>query len=794
MVTKETCDLCNLDITGAPVVHDIGGKHHFCCQGCARIYQAASENGMLDQVLVSAPGTGVQKEPILPAGESAYFSIQGMWCAGCAVAAENVLCKLPGVTDANVSFAAERGRIYYDAQAVAPEQMLKTLDALGYQAQMLNDPGEQKETRQQQRTLLQLITAAAFGMQVMLLYLTQLYHQYAAGEFDLPEVRQLQYLAWGLATPVLFYGGSSFLRGAWRAIRARTATMDTLVSLGVVSAYSYSIFISVRGGGEVYFDSVVMITTFVMLGRWLETLGGRQARKGISQLLSLQPQQAWRQSADGWLQTSADSLQTGDRILVKPGERVPADAKILEGRAALDEALLTGEYLPVEKEPDDIVFAGSVATDAAIVCQVERPVQQTRLAQLTRLVEQTLADKPPLQRIADRAAAWFAGGILLTSVLTAGGWYLTTGSAARAIINGVAVLVVACPCALGLATPLALTVALGRSVERGLLVRNPAVLEQAGKSARVVFDKTGTLTQGQLSVIAAVPLPGSGLSPEGLLHLAATAEQYSEHPLAAAIVAAAGRPLDTHTSEQAPRVADFKALPGLGVTSQVGGHRLLVGSLLLFENDSIPVDLRPLAESHAGRGESVVWVGRDDRLLGFIALRDRLNPEAVSVLRKLRSQGLRVAMLSGDNLETTKAIAAELELDDFGGQCLPAEKASRIKAWQQQGERVLMVGDGVNDAPALAQADWSITVTGGADIAGEMSDLIMVNSDLMLIPWFIRFSQRTRQIINQNLWWAFAYNLVAVPLAAFGLISPVIAAVAMAGSSLLVVTNSLRLR
>jgi heavy metal translocating P-type ATPase len=672
-----------------------------------------------------------------------------------------------------------------------PGQVLQTLDALGYQARLTDNAAEKQATRQQERTLLQLITAVAFGMQVMLLYLTQLYHLYAAGQFDLPAVRHLQYLAWALATPALFYGGSSFLRGAWRALQARTATMDTLVALGTLSAYGYSAYVTLAGNGEAYFDSVVMITTFVMLGRWLEALGSGQARKGIRKLLALQPQQAWRREGDHWGQVSVVSLRIGQTILVKPGERVPVDAKILEGYAALDESLLTGESTPVERGPEDTIYAGSVVTDAALVCQVVRQVEHTRLTQITRLVEQTLSSKPPIQRLADKVSAWFAAGILLVSALTAIGWYLATGSMASALINAVAVLVVACPCALGLATPLALTVTLGRAAEQGLLVRNPTVLESAGQIDRVVFDKTGTLTQGRLSVTDVEVSPESGLSADDVLHLAANVEQYSEHPLAKAILEADSEPrLGAGTGTA---VSDFRALRGLGVTAQIGGRRLLVGSPRLFGANGIPTGLRDRARVLAGMGKTIVWVGWNESAIGFIALQDTPDPGAIPALKKLQSEGLRVAMLSGDSVETTRAIATRLGLYDFTGQSLPAEKASRIKEWQERDELVLMVGDGVNDAPALAQADVSITVAGGTDIAGETSDLVLMRHDLMLIPWFIHLSQRTRRIIYQNLGWAFAYNLLAMPLAAFGLISPVIAAIAMSCSSLLVVGNSLRL-
>jgi len=789
LVDYASCDLCGLDITAAPVVQIFDGEEkHFCCQGCARVFQAAYENGMLDQVLVAPIQTKIKREVVFHPGESAHFSIQGMWCAGCAVAAENVLKKMPGVQAADVSFAAELGRIQFDPQIAKPTEILQTLDALGYQARLTEDTADKETTRQQERTLLQLIAAAAFGMQVMLLYLVQLYPQYAAGQFDLPIVRQLQYLAWVLSTPALFYGGSSFLRGAWRALRARTATMDTLVSLGTLSAYSYSVYVTLSGGAEAYFDSVVMITTFVMLGRWLEALGGGQARKGIRKLLALQPEVAWRGDNERWVQVPVASLHVGQMILVKPGERVPTDAKIVQGQAALDEALLTGESAPVEKGPQDVIYAGTVVTDAALVCEVSHPVEHTRLTQITRLVEKTLSAKPPIQRLADKASAWFTVGILLTAALAALGWYFKTGEIATALINAVAVLVVACPCALGLATPLALTVSLGRAAERGVLVRNPAALENAGGSTRTVFDKTGTLTQGRLSVVAVEVTLESGLSTSVVLRLAAAAEQVSEHPLAKAIQAAAA------DLGGFANVSDFKTLRGLGVTAQVDERRLLVGSSRLFGSDSLPVGLHDLAQTHADNGETVIWIGWDKAPIAFIALRDTPNPDAIPVLKELQENGLRVAMLSGDSTETTRPIAAELGLDDYIGHCLPVDKAARIKAWQEAGESVLMVGDGVNDAPALAQANLSITVAGGTDIAGETSDLVLMRPDLTLIPWFIQLAQRTQHIIHENLGWAFAYNLLAVPLAAYGLISPVIAAAAMATSSLLVVGNSLRLK
>jgi len=761
-----------------------GQEKRFCCSGCARVYEVARANDMLDQI-------HPKPKPRPPAlildpskTETAYFDLGGMWCAGCATAAEHVLRNQSGIHNADVSFAAERGRMQYDPGVVDLAKTLRTLDSLGYHARLLGDPSEMRQGREQDRTLRQLIVSAAFGMQVMLLYLVQLYPLYAAGQFDSPDVRRLQYLVWALATPVLLWGGSSFLRGAWRALRARTATMDTLVSLGTLSAYGYSVYATLTGSGEAYFDSVAMITTFVMVGRYLETLGGAQARKGIRKLLKLQPDYAWKQVDGDWRQVQARELLAGDTILIKPGERTPADAEIVDGEGAVDESLLTGESAPVEKAANDPVYAGTVVTDAALVCRVVRPAKETRLAQITRLVEQTLAAKPPIQRLADRASAIFAFGILGAAVSAGAGWMVTGHPPDQALLAGVAVLVVACPCALGLATPLALTVTLGRATEAGILVRNPTALETAAQAKRIVLDKTGTLTLGRMAVVETVVDP-KRMDQSELLALAAAVEQYSEHPIAKAIVASAGAPL--------PDAERFQSLRGLGASAQVNGRRVMVGSAQFLGVD-IGASLVAEAQSHTHRGETVVWVGSETRIDGYIALRDTLDPTAKEAIRQLEAARMHPVMLSGDDPRTTEAIAVELGLADYAGHCPPAEKARRIAAWQDDGAKVAMVGDGVNDAPALAQADLAITAAGGTDVAGETSDIVLTRADLTLIPWLVALARRTRRIILQNLGWAFAYNLVSVPLAAFGMISPVLAAAAMATSSVLVVGNSLRLR
>jgi heavy metal translocating P-type ATPase len=784
------CDLCGQEIRGRPVERTIDGEEkRFCCEGCARVYEVAHDNEMLDQVLPrQEPEHQSMTDVFFERGESVRFKVDGMWCAGCAQAAEQVLRKQPGMKDVEVNFAAERGRMQYDPEKLDPGAILRDLDRLGYRARLLTDPQEQREERQQESLLLQLITAAAFGMQVMLLYLVQLYQRYAAGDFNAPDVHKLEYLVWVLATPALFYGGSSFLRGAWRALRARTATMDTLVALGTLSAYSYSVYVTLTGSGEVYFDSVVMITTFIMFGRYLEKLGGTQARKGIRKLLKLQPTKAWLQDDDEWKEVDAKTLKAGDTILIKPGQRVPVDAEIVSGEATLNEALLTGESEPVDKAPGDTVFAGTVVTDDPLTCRVIRSVQETRLAQITQMVEQTLSKKPPIQRLADKASAYFALGILGAAAATAAGWWLTGHAVSQALLTAVAVLVVACPCALGLATPLALAVTLGRTTEAGILVRNAVALETAATIQRMVFDKTGTLTQGRMSVVAAVAEPESKMTEQDLLCQAAAVEQFSEHPIAKAVLEAC--------PASPPKAKQFQNLRGLGASANVqepDEHRVMVGSSSFVGVDGRS-SLSDRVGSHTARGETIIWVGWEQIVAGYIALRDEPNPSAQDALDRLEAERITGVILSGDSQRTTQAIADELSVAEYQGDCPPPKKATRIQEWQSKDEKVGMVGDGVNDAPALAQADLSITVAGGTDVAGETSDVVLTRPDLTLVPWFIDLSRRTRRIIHQNLGWAFAYNLVAVPLASLGIISPVIAAATMATSSLLVVGNSLRLR
>ncbi len=779
---KLKCDLCDSEIREDPVYREFDGEEKvFCCDGCARVYGEAYKNGILDQILTSESH---KKSTPFNKTETVNFSISGMWCTGCALAAEKVLRSQPGMVNTEISFAAEKGRLVYDPKSGDPVEALKILDGLGYHARLSTDKETRVSRKQEEKTMLQLLVAIGFGMQVMLIYLVQLYPRYSQGDFNAPDLRNLQYLVWALVTPVIFYGGSSYLMGAWRALKARTATMDTLVAMGTLSSYFYSAFIALTGNGEVYFDSIVMITVFIMLGRYLESLGGSQARKDIQSLLKLQPEHAHRKKGNEWENVPVSKLELDEILLIKPGERIPVDGVIVEGEASINESLLTGESLPVSRQSGDFVFAGTLVEDSSIQVQMTRGLEKSRLSQIAQLVEDTLSQKPPIQRLADKAAAIFAFVIIAVALATGGIRLLLGQPVDHALLTAVSVLVVACPCALGLATPMALVVTLGRATRSGLIVRNQTALETSAKINQVIFDKTGTLTLGRLSVGVVGMDEGLELSQSELLNLAASIEQFSEHPIAVAIVS-------NQTDLTEPE--NFKIVKGFGAEGVIRERLVKIGSIKYFSKEPSKA-LQEEAEKNASRGHTVVWVGWDETPYAFITLSDQPNPTARQAISHLEKLGIAVSMLSGDTQTTSQVIANNLGLDSFVGYCTPDRKAEIIKDKQKEGQKIAMVGDGVNDAPALAQSDLSFTAFGGTDIAGETSDVILTQSDLTLVPWFIKLSEVSRRVILENLAWAFGYNLVSVPLAALGIITPVIAAATMATSSLLVVGNSLRLR
>ncbi len=777
------CELCGMKVMDAPVIRVVqGAEHCFDTEDCARLYERAAKAGMLEQVLADPPEhrLGLVRRLGLH-HETAFFTLDGMWCAACANVVEKVLRQGEGVIDAQVSFAAGKGRIDYDPRATDLKELVHRIERLGYIPSMDGGSEPANAGRAEERLLIQVLVAFAFGMQEMVIYIVRLYAAYASGDFASPQVRAVQVLALVLVIPALFYGGSTFLRGAVQELRARTPGMDTLVALGTLSAFAYSAWATVVGGFPTYFDSVAMIIQFVILGRYIEMAGGARARKDVRGLMELQPERAWVLGPSGaLLEMPAWQLKPGHTIVVKPGERVPVDATVLEGGGHADESLLTGESATVPKHDGDTLWAGTLVVDGSLTARVDHGVDASRLSGIRALVETTLSSRAPAERLADTVSLYLTLGVISLAFVTGLGWSVAGAGLSRSLITAVAVLVVACPCALGLATPLAVSVALGGAARKGVLVRNGAALENAGQTSLVVLDKTGTVTLGRLEVSGS-----AGLSRAELLRAAASVEQYSEHPLAAAIVAASSPP---------ERVHDFRPAVGLGVSAALeDGTRVVVGRLEMMP-DQPGQPLLDEARGHAANGETVVWVGRGTHLLGFLALRDEIDPAARGAVAQLRDRGLGPVLLSGDSEETTQAVAAELGIARHVSRLTPELKAAEMARLQAAGARVAMVGDGVNDAPSLARADLSVTVAGGTDIAGQTSDIVLDRDDLNLVPWFISASGSTRRIIRQNLGWALAYNAVALPLAALGLITPAIAAIAMASSSLLVVGNSLRLR
>jgi Cu+-exporting ATPase len=606
-----------------------------------------------------------------------------------------------------------------------------------------------------------------------------------------------------LATPVQFWAGWQFYRGTWIALRNRSADMNTLIAVGTSAAYLYSLAVTVAPGilnragaaPALYYDTSTMIIALILLGRTLEARAKGRASEAIRRLAGLQAKTA-RVMRDGEEQdVPIEQVAVGDIVLVRPGERIAVDGHITEGSSALDESMVTGESMPVEKAPGDLVIGGTVNRTGAFRFRAASVGSDTVLARIIRLVREAQGSKAPIQRLADRVAGVFVPIVLVIAAITAAMWLIYGPNPTYAITSAVAVLIIACPCAMGLATPTSLLVGTGKAAELGILVRSAAALETAGGIQAVIFDKTGTLTRGepQVTDIAAAP----DLSEDDVLRLAASVEQNSEHPLGQAVVRAA--------RERGIALADvdqFQAVPGQGVCARLNGQAVCVGTLRLLDSASISAAaLADRAAELENQGKTVLYVGVDGRAAGLIALADTARPDAAAAVWRLKGMGMQIVMITGDNARTAHAIAGAVGIDDVRAEVLPEHKSEAVRALQAKSTRVAMVGDGVNDAPALAQADLGVAMGRGTDIAMEAADITLVRDDLLLAPEAVRLGRATVTNIRQNLFWAFLYNIIGIPVAAgvlypvwHTLLNPAIAAAAMAFSSISVVTNSLHLR
>ncbi len=725
------------------------------------------------------------------------LGIGGMTCASCVARVERALRRVPGVLRVGVNLATERASV--TAMAGTTEAALgAALAGAGYSlAGVAQDGSEAAGAWRETRDLVAAgVLSAPFlvGMVGM-----------ALGRDWMPG----GWLQAALATPVVFWLGARFWRAGFAALRAGSGNMDQLVALGTGAAWGLSMFLLLRHGGghahALYFEAAAVVVFFVLLGRWLEGRARRATGAAIAALLDLAPRTARRIEGGAEVEVSAASLAVGDLVAVRPGERIPADGLVIEGRAGVDESALTGESRAVEKETGATVATGTIALDGRLVIEVRAVGAETVLARVAALVAAAQASRAPVQKLVDRISAVFVPVVTAIALLTLVGWMLAGAGFEQAVIIAVSVLVIACPCALGLATPAAIMAGTGAAARAGILVRDVDAIERAQGVTLVAFDKTGTLTQGRPRLAALHPAPGTERGEA--LRLAGALQACSEHPLARAVLVAHGAETGAHGAETGahgaetaapggaamlPPVADFRALPGRGVEGAVEGRRLMLGSpRLLAERGASTGPLDAVAAEEAAAGRSLAWLIEGEAVLALFAFEDAPKDGAARAIAGLHAAGLRTAMLSGDLREAAAGVAAHLGIDDVAAEVLPADKAARVAAWQAQGHRVAMVGDGVNDAPALAQADLGIAMGTGTDVAMAAAGITLLRGDPSLVPAAIEVARRTHDKIRQNLAWAFGYNLVGLPLAAAGMLSPIVAGAAMALSSVSVMASAL---
>jgi P-type Cu+ transporter len=736
--------------------------------------------------------------------QSLTLPIEGMTCASCVLRVEKALKKVDGVAEAAVNLASEKARIEFDPSRVTLAQLQQTVADSGYSLVVPDRTtsasneveGESTAKQEAYRQLKnELILSAVLTLPVVALSMLSMTHWYMST--SLLSVDATNRILFLLTTPILFISGRRFFRGFWTTARHLTADMNTLVAVGTGAAYLYStiavLFPELLGMTgkmpEVYFDTTATIITLILLGRMLEASAKRRASDAIKKLLGLQPQTARVLRHDMELDIPIADVLTGDVLLVRPGERIPVDGIITRGATVLDESMVTGESLPVEKKTDEGVVGGTMNLNGSIEFRATAVGQGTVLARIVKLVEEAQGSKAPIQSLADQIAAVFVPVVIGIAVVTFILWYTIGGLPfTHALINFIAVLIIACPCALGLATPTAIMVGTGTGARLGVLIRNADSLERTQAIRTVVFDKTGTITRGKPEVTDVVSLNGHALP--DVLASAISVERKSEHPLADAIVRYAKQkgiqPVDADA---------FQSLTGLGVAGVVNGIPVIVGNLQLMKEYSIGVDaVQPDVVRFAAEGKTTVIVAIDGKPAGLIAIADTIKPSSPSAIRALREMGIETVMLTGDNERTAQAIAALAGVDRVIAGVLPHEKAAHVKALQANGNVVAMVGDGINDAPALAQADVGMAMGTGTDIAMETAGITLMNGDLSGVVRAIHLSSRTLRAIRQNLFWAFVYNMIGIPLAALGMLNPIIAAAAMAFSSVSVVGNSLRLK
>ena len=798
---------------GQPVPDDVelsvpvgGVEREMCCYGCQAVAQSIVENGLedyyrsrdalpesqreampqiLDQ-LALYDHADFQKSFVKDLGENereASLLLEGITCAACIWLNEQHVGRLAGVTAVDINYTTRRARVRWDESRIRLSDILGAIAAIGYRAYPYDAAKNEEISRKERRDALWRLWVAGFGMMQVMMYAFPVYIANGEMAADIESMMRLASLL--LTLPVVFYSSAPFFRNAWRDIKLRRVGMDVPVALGVGVAFAASCWASLMGEGDVYFDSVTMFVFFLLGGRYLEMMA-RQKAVGVTEALAkLLP--AFAQKVPGFPDSRAAEqcmvadLRQGDHVLVMAGEIIPADGRVIEGVSCANEALLTGESRPMPKRPGDSVTGGSINAESPLIVLVDQVGEGTRLSAIVHLMERAAAEKPKIVVLADRIASYFVGVLLLVAAAVAIGWYLVDPS--QALWITVSVLVVTCPCALSLATPIALTVSAGALARDGLLVTRGHAIETLARATHFVFDKTGTLTTGRMHLRGVKTL--GDLSESECLSIVAALEQSSEHPLATALRQAAPGLL--------PEAVQVLSEPGQGVEASIGGRLYRVGRpdyALALAGKPVPDDAREWLESD----ETVVVLADAGGCLALFRIGDELRPEAFELVRELRSIGKRVILLSGDAPAVAFRVAGELGIEDVRAGVTPQGKYDCVMQLQANGAVVAMIGDGINDAPVLAQAQVSIAMGGGAQLARTQSDFVLLSENLNHLRYGLRRARQTLAIIRQNLWWSFAYNFVALPLAIAGYVTPWLAGIGMSASSLLVVLNSLRIQ
>ncbi|MBI4599767.1 copper-translocating P-type ATPase [Candidatus Uhrbacteria bacterium] len=728
--------------------------------------------------------------------ETITFTIGGMHCASCSIKNERALKKMIGVSDAVVNFATHSATVTYDSALVTPEQLYGTVIKNGYKVLSEDSLQAHKDHAKHElnTSMKKAFGALAVALPALVLAMGGISFSVPIGPYDASIWLQMIF-----GSVVILGFGWEFHTGMVQQTRMRSANMDTLISLGTLAALLYSMWVFVAGGTEFYFETGAIITAFILLGRYFEAKSRGQAGEAIEKLVKMGAKTARRvrdqgsgfsdQGADAYEDVAIEDVKVGDMLFVKPGEKIPVDGIVIQGETSIDESMFTGESMPVSKKEGDSLFGATVNINGAIRMRAIHVGAQTALAHIVKMVTEAQLSKAPIQRLADSIAGIFVPIVLGIAVITLIGWFIATGSLLAGVIPAVAVLVIACPCALGLATPTAIMVGTGTGARRGILIKNGEALEKGRSIDVVLFDKTGTLTEGKpkvTDIISAV----ADVSEDDVLRIAAGIEKSSEHPLAQAVVNAAKEKQLIVTN-----VSSFENISGMGVRGSVDGKAVLLGNARLMHDEGIDWSTMGVTKEQLEEdAKTVVMLARDHVFIGMLAIADTLKQDALQAIELLRTRGISSIMITGDNKRTGEAIGKKLGITTVYSEVLPQEKGEKVKALQGEGKRVAFVGDGINDAPALVQADLGIAIGTGTDIAIEAGNVVLVKGNPTKVAETLVLSSATFRVIKQNLFWAFFYNVAAIPLAALGLLNPIIAAGAMAFSSVSVVLNSLRLK